>query len=145
MRRPRAFTVLTAAILAGACRTGAPRPATCAPPEPPATSRWTLAVGTTGLEARLLDPSRLQPLRGTLRLEPLDGGNPLGRLTDSTGLAVFDTLPAGRYIAHAFAIGFVVRTDTLVLVSGRRWIGEVRLPQHRIRLNDECGMPGAGP
>lgn len=139
-----AFLALT--TLADACRTVPPRPAACPGPEPSATSSWTLAKGTTGLEARLVEPARQEPVRGALGLQQLDGRGSLGRLANSTGRAVFDTVPAGRYIVHAFAVGFKDRTDTLILVSGQRWIGEIRLPPRRVRLNDECGwLPGPGP
>ena len=78
-------------------------------------------------------------------MQALDGGGSMGRLADSTGHAVFNTLRVGRYVVHAYAVGFMDRTDTLVLMSGRRWVGEIRLPARRLRLNDECGwLPARG-
>jgi hypothetical protein len=132
-----AFLVYLASI--GGCRTGAPvaqTVGTCAPPEAPrATSQWSVHDGPAGIEATIVDLGNRRPIRNATVTVM---GTRLGRLADSLGRVVIDSIPPGRYEIRIRAVGRAPRADTLDFENGRRWVGEVRLPERLIQLTDEC-------
>lgn len=135
--------IAAAMVPAIACHHAAMRTDECPPPPgpPPATSEWTVTTGWTSLAARLVQPESSQAIRGYVKLQPLDGQKLLGAMTDSSGLAKFDSLSPGRYMVTAGAIGFQKRIDTLDVVSGKHWLGLIRLARLPIILTDPCGFP----
>lgn len=94
--------------------------------------------GLTGVEARITDPATGRPVRmAHLVAYPLDSSaNPPPAAADSLGRARLDSLRPGRYDVRARAIGYEASSDTLLVTTGRRSVGEVQLPVAKMWLSD---------